>query len=276
MELENEIETDYLAAIQTYGGALSELLEVPPPSYETLTVRTIDQADFVDGLARGHAMSASEIALVRKLVARNERFYLPSAAIAYLASPSQNGAAELAAAHLQRTRTRSHAIFPRGVDEFYLLVLEAAFDFFGSLMINPRRKCDFPADHARRLRALRAASGAAVGEARARELAVALLACERRLATGRPARVPDVSTWVGARAGVERWLVARDAARFSGRMLAKRMQHAFLEGSLAADTVKRLCLARVDGEHRPFQERWEELILAVARAELVPSKRDVL
>ncbi len=43
----------------------------------------------------------------------------------------------------------------RHSDRFLAHILEQAFSFFGSLLINPKRKCDLPGDHIARLKAFK-------------------------------------------------------------------------------------------------------------------------
>src|SRR4029079_17983628 len=104
--------------------------------------------------------------------------------IVYLGSPTHNGAAEMAAIHLLRAQTRSQVIYGSAkgdalTDDFYRLVIEAAFGFFGSLILNPRRKCDLPEDHARRLRRLRASWPQFKHELEERAMDLKLLAADR-------------------------------------------------------------------------------------------------
>ncbi len=66
------------------------------------------------------------------------------------------------------------------------------------------------------------------------------------------------------------------AAGFVGQVLAKRVYQGVLSGQVPLDTIRYLCLARSDGEHRRFQERYLELLHACAGMKAPPSKEQVL
>jgi hypothetical protein len=273
MEDDDSAEADHLSAMRVYGGAVAELLEIPPPAYESLSVTTIREADFVDGLRRMGFFTRSELALVRHHVETNQRIYVPRAHIAYLGSPSPNVVAELAALHLMKQKTRSDALFEPRADDFFRLVLEAAFGFFGSLVINPRRKCDLAADHAQRIAALaRGGERTLREELDARRLALEVLLGERALVAGRAAAlVRKLKRAMTAGPGAP---AAMLAARFAGHALGERMHRALVSGELRAETVRHACLSRMDGEGRSCRERYVELLRACGTAPRAASKRD--
>ena len=283
-----ELETDYLSLIGRYGEAIAEFLAIDPVSFDSLTVQTIHGADFVEGILKDERFSSREASLIRYQVSQNHRIYIPRINIAYLGTPSHNGAAEMAALHLQRMRTRSHAICEKDTDDFFRLVIEGAFGFFGSLILNPRRKCDLLEDHSRRIEEIRSASrsGLAVKvELEARKLTLAALEAEARLLKSQPiksgrslARTPvkfmdhQIRGLDLVNANSRQSHAVLLAARYLGKILGKRLHRAILNDSVSSETVRFLCLARVDGARRPFEDRYKELLLAVQHEVLASSK----
>lgn len=271
---------DYLSLMRTYGDVIAEFLGVHPPSYEALHALTINDADFVDSLSGDPHFTADEFRLIQQHVLSNQRMYIPRSEIAYLATPSQNAAAELAAVHLLRSHTRSKAILaslglrspshPKDgenvVDDYYRVVLEAAFGFLGSLIMNPRRKCDLAADHQRRVQALAAGSEKKSYplEKEARELAVAVL-------RGRAADAKITVFLESARLRA----AAMFSAHYVGQVLGKRLHKGLLDEQITIELIRSLFFARV-GVQLTFEERYMELLKALQGAAVAPSKTETL
>ena len=257
-------EADHLSQMQGYASVIAEFMDLASPSFESLTLHTIEEADFVDSL--GDAFSAGEIRLIQSLVKSNHRVYLPRAQVAYIGSPSPNASAELAAIHLLREKTRVESFYDGGRDDFFRLVLEAAFGFLGSLILNPRRKCDQAEDHARRLRALsRGELPAFAGEKGARKLALDIIrGTEKR----RERALRDLPT----RASPEAFAITL-AARFVGQALGKALHPVLLgqdHGDAGFRRVVGLLLRR-----KHFETAFEELVLPVPEHQYAgPSKAD--
>jgi hypothetical protein len=135
--------------MRIYGNGVSRFFHIPDASYGTLH------------LARWEDLQGGP-RWWRRLLQAQERFYLredESSVLVYVASFSENAAAEVASVHLLHHDNPRKRPF-RGAkataaDDFAASALDHAFGFLGSLLINPRRKCDFPIDHETRLRELR-------------------------------------------------------------------------------------------------------------------------
>lgn len=271
------IETDHLSLMQTYGNAIAELLQVTPPSYESLSVRTIQEADFLDSLPGEGLFTRRELGMIRFHVNTNRRVYIPRASIAYLATPSPNTSAELSAIHLQRALSGSQAILARDPDDFFRIVLEHAFGFFGSLVLNPRRKCDLVADHVERLEQIRSGEREFHRlERESRGLALDVLGSEKRLAQG---KALPLSSLEDAMSRAARVPVALIAARFVGYILGKKMHEALLAEILTTEEIREKLLTSKlawKAGRRHFEEIYAELLKACAPAQLAPSKTDVI
>ncbi len=263
---------DYLSAIRIYGELIAEFLQLPKPDFSTLSVLTLEDADFVDGLAHTGYFKRREIRVLKDLVLRNERFYVPKVTTAYLGSPSYNAAAETAAIHLLRTRTRALEFFEGKIDDFYRLVVEAGFGFFGSLVINPRRKCDLPRDHGKRVEQylkLRRPDAETREEILARQRAPALLKSRNWPEVAVRTLEEDLAT-----PGMDQ--VMLKLARYVGQPLGARAYQAVVSGKLPIEAVKQAFLARAEGGHRSYKERYESLVDALASSRLPESKSERL
>jgi hypothetical protein len=104
---------------------------------EEVAVYTAGDLSFLDSLP----FSQRERKQVEKQILSRESYYIPRARVAYLANLSVNHAAE-EAAHFVRHVVSGTSDASRGLaDEFYARILEEAYAFCGSKIVNPRRKC---------------------------------------------------------------------------------------------------------------------------------------
>ncbi len=279
---DDAVETDYISVLQTYGKAVSELLGVEPPSFETITARTIDQSGFLDQVSETLG-AAAERRLIQGQISRGHRLYIPGAKLAYLGSPSPNGAAELAAAHVMNHYARSHSLQILARPDFCRWMLENAFSFFGSLVINPRRKCDLQEDHRRAIRIAMREAGKSAGKSggksarlaiedlRARKLALAILRADRATVRRSELRVPLLERELEGRDALSQPILLA-AAQYVGRILGKRVHQALLEGRASADDLRHLFLTPTP----KWEARYVALLESLGRSKVEPSKSDTL
>lgn len=106
---------------------------------EAVKVHCVGNLKFLDELHQQRLINQREFARLRTLMTRGESFYLPRARLCYLASPSLNHAGE-EAGHFVRHACAGDGE-PRGaVDAFYFVALNEMMGFFGSKILNHRRK----------------------------------------------------------------------------------------------------------------------------------------
>lgn len=281
-----ESDTDYVALMRNYSDTIAEFIAIPPPSYETMDVITIEDADLVESTLATSSLTRAEHATVKFLVRNNHRILIPGADVAYLGSPSHNSTAELATVRLFRRATRTDSIAMRTREDFFRLVLEAAFGFFGSLIINPRRKCSFPEDHRNRLKMIQDGNPELHPfEKESRLLALAFL--ENR----RPWKSTSDSTQKQLCAHLrilEAFLAEKRlnpgillAARFIGQSLGKRIHHAVIEGSVDTSLLRKIAAPyiRRNGGKDPlisFEDRYLEALRLTASSRNNPSSEGLL
>jgi hypothetical protein len=107
---------------------------------EQVQVYTAGDLSFLANLpARG--FKAKEIKQIERQILSRESYFIPSAHLAYLANLSVNHAAEEATHFLRHVTSGAGTEARPLVDGFYARALEEALAFFGSKIVNPRRKC---------------------------------------------------------------------------------------------------------------------------------------
>ena len=266
-EWDDEEEEDYHHWIATYSDFLSELFHLPSPEIEAATVRTVDEADFLDSLFKRDHYTPMEKRALRFQVEQGLRTYIPRAETLYIAGPNANGAAELAGIHLFRKINGSQTLFSGEPEDFYRRVLESMFGFFGSLLINPKRKCDLPKDHLRRIAAIRAQkrTPALSIEREAHEIA----------AHFKPDSL-DKLIRKKLRSGPNRQLATVLAAHYIGRILAKKLHQALLSDHITLDKIRALVLKRAGSSDRFHAGVVQKLFVAVADQRIEDSKADRL
>ncbi len=248
-------EVDHLSMIRTYGNTISEFLSESPPDYESISTFTIDEAQRIQGLTTKDGLTPNDLRFIRFHVTHNQRLYIPKLDFAYLGSPTQNGAAELAAIHLLKSKTNPKQIFNYEFDDFFRLVLESSFGFFGSLILNHRRKCDLFEDHMRKLEELKnSRKGAFPLEREARLITVHLL-------KNRPIEEFDLKTAVTQKDMTPAVIMG---AKFLGRIFGKRLHQAILSDALNLDFIRELFLKHPKGSSTSFIDRYKELFEATS------------
>ena len=194
-----------------------------------LTVVGPGETDFLARLERTGRYDATALAEFHRRVEANESFYLPAEHLLYLARLATNFAGEEAAAFVK------HAVSgwrgDRPVREaVYAYMLHHALAFFGSKVINHRRKCDHERAFSRVLACVR--SGEL--EPSSEEAVVAgLVLTHKRWERGR------------ACGGFSSWFeqdgrVLRKAVRALGTMLGERLYYALVRGKVSRAEVRDL------------------------------------
>ncbi len=290
-ELLCDLETDALSRMQGYGEAVAEFLKLPGPSMDQVSLQSVYSADFVDTLGRDDGLGRLQKRLLERLVLLNARFYLPRSGTLYLGTPSTNGSAEMASIIVSRGLSRSAPFFGDSTDTFFQAILDQAFGFFGSLLVNPRRKCDLPQDHLQEFLVLRE-SDPQGREAQARLLTLVALEEQARflerlgrqhsrarrqapvlLAMG---GIAEVATEVFDSRSVDRWVSLWMSARNLGQILGKLLHQAVLEGEVSLDQVRELAWQASDRRWRPAEVRYWEWVAAIAGQRVPSSKRQMI
>lgn len=112
------------------------------PNIESVEVATVADDDFLERVRHRGQFDRRELTQLRRHVLSRESYYIPRARLAYLATLSLNHAAEEAAHFVRHCAVGEALEAPRRAsDAFYARCLEEAFGFFGSKLVNARRRC---------------------------------------------------------------------------------------------------------------------------------------
>lgn len=121
-----------------------------PADYENVEVYTCGDLSFLKTLKRKKMFTPKELSFIRDQVMHSESYFMPRARMAYIANVSIHHAAE-EATHYLKVLTSGEE-FPRSrQDAFYANALHEAIGFFGSKLVNAKRKCPRLADFTRDL-----------------------------------------------------------------------------------------------------------------------------
>src|SRR5581483_10508504 len=206
------------------GDLLAKFIEVTPP--RPLAEVEVASPGNLNVMTRLEREKPREFRMMSRRVLAGESFCLPRENAVYIADSSLNRAAEVAARYLWHVCADEEGDTRGLVDGFYAAVLEQALGFFGSKVLNPRRK----AHHRVQLLArLHRASTSRLD----REVAQAVLA-HQRFEAGE--RVPEV----------QRLYTLRDPERFSavtralGQVLGDKLYYALLAEKISKDEIRSL------------------------------------
>ncbi len=260
-------ENDYLSLLQSFGNTITDFLGEPPPSYESMSICTLEQTEIINRLRPQDGFTRNELKLIKFHATANQRLYIPKVSIAYLGSPSLNGVAELAAIHLLKSKTGVKHLFHYTMDDFSRLALEAAFGFFGSLILNPRRKYDLPKDHLKRVKELKKTNRPLFRfEKEARLLGVQALK-------------KDISSIKNLKINIKNKRQGPTilmGAKYLGRILGARLHQAVLSEVVQLEWIRKLFFLPPDSNPSFFEERLRELKTATASIQTHLSKTDQL
>jgi hypothetical protein len=156
---------------------IADFLGIPiPPESEEVEVFTCGDLSFLKKLSDDGSFSKKEILQIKKQILASESYCIPQKKCVYLANLSLNHASEEAAHYLKFLCSGEEA--PRDpVDAFYANTLHEALGFFGSKIINHKRKCFHEKEYRGLVEYLRSAK---VPRSRKQELEIALLVLEHR------------------------------------------------------------------------------------------------
>ena len=241
------------------------------------SVEVVGPADlsFFERLAGSGDFTRREVAQIRAQILASESYYVPRARLVYLATLSVNHAAEEASHFLRHHFSGEGIDDPRGmVDAFYSRVLNEAIGFFGSKIVNPKRKCPDEAE---------LASLAAQGRAEAEKRALSPRGGRRsprpRLAsTGGHGPAPRLgpgdeaaARFVVAHREMERgrhvpWLTEvfhtgpdlfNEVTHLLGYLLGERLYYGLVRGVLGKEEARQLYLEPIEDEGAPMMLYFE-------------------
>lgn len=220
-----------------------------PKTKDDVEVFTCGDLSFLERLSGDPDFTTIERRRIKRQVELSESYYIPKRKWVYLANVSLNHAAE-EAAHFIRNLVAGEE-FPRTPeDAFYANVLHEAMGFFGSKIINPKRKCTRVKDFKAMIQYFKKAN---VPRDRTYELEIAhsVIAIKKMEKGGKPIADP------------ERMVKQHDlffgVSHALGYILGEILYHALIQGGLKKKQARDLFMNPMIQEGEPF-EVYQEFI----------------
>lgn len=220
---------------------LAEALNLNIPENFDFTIQTINDLGFLKNLMSSHGLTRNEAKAVKYHVLGNRHVFIPSAKLMYLASSSTNamneGVAVLAHAIVSRTQILFHD--PR--EHFFSLLVSSMLAYFGSKVLNHKRKCDLEDDFKLQLEQP-LERGALPAEKLQRKVAkFALKHCQAQREYLKQGRYRAPVTIKGP----SQMPVFLESARQLGHLMGEKLYSAYAAGSFPSLEVERLFLAKL-------------------------------
>ncbi len=245
--LENEGEAiDYVDAKHTLTELLervADFLEIRlPGDYDEFEVFTCGDLSFLEALRKDGTFTAKELKVIKHQILSSESYFIPRKRFIYLANVSINHAAEEASHYLKYLCSGEE--FERTLsDAFYANTLHEAIGFFGSKIINHKRKCI----HEKQLKELvEYLSAIHLPGNRRFELEIAYLVREHKKLERRKNPMPYQETIP------HRTEVFLGATHMLGYMLGDRLYHALVSGAISKKEIRALMTNPMLEEGEPF------------------------
>ncbi len=252
-----EADLDPLAQIRSFHRNLSDFFGLTTRLLEDVTLlpKDLSRADWARLVRpkkeRPRKLSEVELKLIRALHAQERRFFVPSIGLLNLGDGDRNSAAELAAQLLLFERQKFDRFYRATSADFERRILVNAFAFLGSLILNPRRKCDFPEDHRRWIEARRGKILTRADRIELRARRYLLRAVEARAANRRAPSPPG-----GPLSN------SRSAQRL-GQLLGFLLFRRWMSGEVAAKQVQKIFFGRWSIHPRAQAQALQTLYAAV-------------
>lgn len=213
-----------------------------PKSKDEVEVFTCGDLSFLERLKEDPEFTPEERRKIKRQVQLSESYYIPRRKWVYLANVSLNHAAE-EAAHFVRHLVAGDEFPRRPQDAFYANVLHEAVGFFGSKIINPKRKCLRVKDFRSMVEYFKKAK---LPQERSSDLEVALAVLELKKQENRGKPLADP----------ERLLKHHDlffgVSHGLGYMLGELLYHGMIQGKFSKKEARDLFENPFSGEGAPF------------------------
>lgn len=227
---------------------------------EKVEVYTSGDLSFLAHLRKSRRFSTDEIASIKRQIIASESYYIPKLHIVYLSNLSINHAAEEAShfiKHICSGAERPRELF----DAFYANILHEALGFFGSKIINHKRKCYHEKDFLKRVQYLEKTPGP---HKRQLEYETALLVYQAKILERRGFAASDMEIFK------KREDLFFAVTHALGYILGDKLYYALLDGLITKPELRRLYYDPWKGHGRPFQNYWN--LLMKTRETRIPAR----
>lgn len=192
---------------------------------------------FLNRLARNPSWSPLELRVVAKCLTEFEAFFIAREKIIYLTEPNLNHAATQAALYLHCIMSGREKTFTDPAEDFYAEIWAEALGYFGSKIINHKRKCNGPRDLKRIVESANTKPKKRSDAVRVAEAALAQLEAEHQYFSGqeRVFRASPRST-----RDVERIVFQLKVAKVLGKLLGHGLHRAVMENKVSRAELQAL------------------------------------
>lgn len=223
---------------------IADFLDLDLPSdYDEVEVFTCGDLSFLEALEGDESFGAKELKTIKRQILSSESYFIPRKRFVYLANVSINHPAEEAAHYFKFLCSGKEFVRPL-TDAFYANILHEALGFFGSKLINHKRKCA----HELQLRELMEYLNSVPRLGRRRlDLEIALLTLEHKKIERRKRPRPYRESVP------HRTEVFLGVTHALGYMLGDRIYHGLMSGTLSKEEVRELFRNPMKEEGEPFE-----------------------
>lgn len=226
---------------------IAEFLRLHPgPDREKVEVYTSDDLSFLERIRKSGRFSKEEVAVIKGQILSSESYYIPKLHIVYLGNISLNHAAEEGAHFIKHLLSGEEK--PRHpFDAFYANILHEALGFFGSKIINHKRKCYHAGDYLKFIRFCQTQDDITKYQL---QYETALLAFEAKKLEKRGEAISDMEVFAG------RHDLFFSLTHALGYMLGDRLYYALLDGVVKKAEIRHLFEDPWEEKGRPFEVYW--------------------
>ena len=222
---------------------LAEALGLPMPENLDFTIQTVNDLSFVGNSAALATLNRNQLRVVRYHILGNRGIFIPGPNLIYLPSASVNSLSEGVSLLAHSVLSNSPMIFHDAREHFFAAVLNSTIAYFGSKVLNHKRKCDLEEDLRLRLER-KMPRGALPQEKLQRKVAkLALKHCkaQREFARDKKYRAQFPPPGPG------RVPLFLETARCLGGILGEKLYASFVDGRFPAVKLERLFRSQLHG-----------------------------
>lgn len=242
---------------------LAEALGLRLPESLDFTIQTVNDLSFLGSSPALSSLARSELKSVKYHILGNRSVFVPGPNLIYLASPSVNALSEGVSQLAHWSLSHSRVIFYDARLHFFGAVLTGAIAYFGSKVLNHKRKCDLEDDF--RLRLERSISKHALPQERLQKRVAKLVLrhchAQREYLRSKKYRAPVTQRGPGS---IPLFL---ESARCIGAILGEKLYASYVEGRYPAAKIERLFLSKFD-DPRETRAAYLRLVADLERAPL--------
>lgn len=217
---------------------------------EKVDVYTCGDLSFLERIEKSRRFAKEEIKTIKRHIVLSESYYIPKLKLVYLSNLSMNHAAEEASHFIKHICSGEEK--PRDpFDAFYANILHEALGFFGSKIINHKRKCYHEGDYLKLLHYFR---DMAMPAKRQLEYETALLVYQTKMMERRGEAFSDMEVIQNK---PDLFFAMTHAL---GYMLGDKIYYALLDGIVTKANLRHLFYDPWKGYGKPFQTYWTLLV----------------